>query len=163
MVLGRLLAASAIALCLGAHSTEAANGATWRIHKTDWSEEDERGFGEFVRTIGESRCSSSIECLQSSSNPFRGDDPASLRVFADCADWPYALRAYYAWKMGLPFRWVNGVSGSAGDIRYSSTANQPNSRRDIVDNGRAANGGTILDQIRNTVSTATYRTDAGHA
>lgn len=166
MRLGSLLAATALAMGAaigaGAHAAEAMNGATWRISKTEWTAEDERGFGEFVRVIGESRCSSSIECLQSSANPFRGDDPASLRVFADCADWPYAMRAYYAWKMGLPFRWVNGVSGSGGDIRYSSTASQPNSRRDVVDHGQPANGGTILDQIRNTVSTATYRTDAGH-
>ena len=164
MVRGRLAGAVAVAAmaCAGAaHAAEAVNGATWRIYKTEWSAEDEAGFGEFVRAIGESRCSSSIECLQSSANPFRGDDPASLRVFADCADWPYALRAYYAWKMGLPFRYVNGVSGSAGDIRFSTTANQPRSRRDIVDNGRPANGATVLDEIRNTVSTATYRTDAG--
>ena len=166
MVWGRLLAASALALSATVFGTvqgaEATNGANWKIFKTEWSAEDERGFGEFVRVIGESGCNSSIDCLRSPANPFLGDDPATLRVFADCADWPYALRAYYAWKTGLPFRYVNGVSGSAGDIRFSSTANQPRSKRDIVDHGKPANGGTILDEIRNTVSTATYRTDAGH-
>jgi hypothetical protein len=165
MVWGRLLAASVLALsatALGlAHSAEAANGTNWKIYKTEWSADDERRFGEFVRVIGESGCNSSIDCLRSPANPFLGDDPASLRVFADCADWPYSLRAYYAWKVGLPFRYVNGVSGSAGDIRFSSTANQPRSKRDIVDHGKPANGGTVLDEIRNTVSTATYRTDAG--
>jgi hypothetical protein len=162
MVWGRLLAASALALSMGAHAAEAANGANWKIFKTEWSADDERGFGEFVRAIGESGCNSSIDCLRSSANPFHGDDPAALRVFADCADWPYALRVYYAWKIGLPFRYVNGVSGSAGDIRFSTTANQPRSKRDIVDQGNVLRGSTILDEIRNSVSTATYHTDAGH-
>lgn len=161
MAWGKWLAVGALALCIGSQAAEAANGPVWRIYKTEWSVEDERGFGEFVRAIGESGCRNSIDCLRSAANPFRGDDPASLRVLADCADWPYALRAYYAWKVGLPFRWVNGVSGSAGDLRYSSTANQPRSQRDVADHGRPANGGAILDEIRNTVSTATYRTDAG--
>ncbi len=32
-----------------------------------------------------------------------GTGAGSVRIFADCADAPYALRAYFAWKMGLPF------------------------------------------------------------
>ncbi|MCB9730116.1 MAG: C40 family peptidase [Deltaproteobacteria bacterium] len=34
---------------------------------------------------------------------FGRDEEASLRFQPDCADLPYFLRAYYAWKMGLPF------------------------------------------------------------
>lgn len=32
-----------------------------------------------------------------------GEDKDGLGMKPDCADFPYALRAYFAWKMGLPF------------------------------------------------------------
>ncbi|MEZ4265966.1 MAG: NlpC/P60 family protein [Myxococcota bacterium] len=36
-------------------------------------------------------------------NHFGRDEESDLRFQPDCADLPYFLRAYYAWKMGLPF------------------------------------------------------------
>lgn len=32
-----------------------------------------------------------------------GEDKDGLKLDPDCADFPYTLRAYFAWKMGLPF------------------------------------------------------------
>ncbi len=32
-----------------------------------------------------------------------------MRFAADCADVPYLLRAYYAWRRALPFVFVNGI------------------------------------------------------
>lgn len=32
-----------------------------------------------------------------------GEDKKGLGLDPDCADFPYAMRAYFAWKMGLPF------------------------------------------------------------
>lgn len=40
------------------------------------------------------------------------DGPA-VRARADCGDLPYALRAYFSWKMGLPFRFRRCLRGSA--------------------------------------------------
>ena len=47
-----------------------------------------------------------------------------MDIDVDCAKLPYLLRAYYAWKNGLPFSYVDGVSGK-GDLRFSKTANRP--------------------------------------
>ncbi len=103
----------------------------WYITKSEWTEADEKGFGDFVRAIGHSGCTATVECLRVAANPYRDSDPKSLKFIADCADFPYMLRAYYAWKNGLPFSYVNGVSGKGSDIRFEG-GNHPSSRRPRV-------------------------------
>ena len=77
----------------------------------------------------------------------------------DCAKLPYLLRAYYAWKNGLPFSYVDAISGS-GDPRLSRSANVPVSRTEIVDRGGGINGARAMRALLDTVFTAIYRTDA---
>jgi hypothetical protein len=77
----------------------------------------------------------------------------------DCAKLPYLLRAYYAWKNGLPFSYVDAISGS-GDPRLSRSANVPVSRTEIVDRGGGINGARAMRALLDTAFTATYRTDA---
>ena len=88
-----------------------ASAAPWRITTDHWTPADEAGFGRFVTAIGDSGCSSSESCLRSAANPWRGsEDRHFLDVDVDCAKLPYLLRAYYAWKNGLPFSYVDGVA-----------------------------------------------------
>src|SRR5579884_1082217 len=75
---------------------------TWTITKSEWTAADEKGFGDFIKALGHSGCSTTVECLRSSANPYRTSDPKNFKFLADCADFPYMLRAYYAWKNGLP-------------------------------------------------------------
>jgi hypothetical protein len=42
------------------------------------------------------------------------DDGARLRLEPDCADLPYFLRAYFAWKLGLPFGYSQCTRGGHG-------------------------------------------------
>ena len=133
----------------------------WTITKSEWTAADEKGFGDFVRVIGHSNCSNTVECLRSPANPYRNSDPKNLKFIADCADFPYMLRAYYAWKNGLPFGYVNGVNGKGSDIRFYGGGNRPSSRRDLVDNGGGLNAVQLLQEIHEGVSTATYRTNPG--
>lgn len=42
------------------------------------------------------------------------DDERGLRLEPDCADLPYFLRAYFAWKLGLPFGYSSCSRGSGG-------------------------------------------------
>ncbi len=39
--------------------------------------------------------------------------PHPVRAVADCGDTPYMLRAYFAWKHGLPFRYRRCTRGNA--------------------------------------------------
>jgi hypothetical protein len=136
-----------------------ARAEPWRITKTEWSAADEKGFGDFLKLIAESGCKTSVECLRGAWNPYRNTDPAAFEFHADCAKWVYMLRAYYASKHGLPFSYVNKVSGEGDDIRFSMTSNQALTRRDLVDSGKGLNAHAELKNIRLQVFTATYRMD----
>jgi hypothetical protein len=147
-----------IAAVAGAGS---AHAASWRIVKDHWSEADEKGFGDFVQALGETNCSSSESCLRNAANPYRKSDQAFLDIDVDCAKLPYMLRAYYAWKNGLPFSYVDGLSGEGGDLRYTKTANRATSRHDMIDRGNGINAPEAIRGELATVYSGTYRTDAG--
>jgi hypothetical protein len=44
-----------------------------------------------------------------------GEDSMNMVVRPDCADLPYFLRAYFAFKMGLPYGYAKCTRGSGGD------------------------------------------------
>ena len=133
-----------------------AQDSLWRITKDHWEASDEAGFGRFVAALGESGCSSSESCLRSPANPYRGSDRAFQDIDVDCAKLPYLLRAYYAWKNGLPFSYVDDVTGS----RFGNTANRIESRHDIVDHGGGIDGPAAIRAMLDAVYSGTFRTDA---
>src|SRR5579871_1119942 len=141
-------------------ATGAQAGESWHIIKDHWSDADEAGFGEFVAAIGASNCSSSESCLRDEANPYRKTDQKFIDIDVDCAKLPYLLRGYYAWKNGLPFGYVDAVSGEGGDLRYTHTANRAVSRHDIVDHGQGIDAPSALRQMLGSVFSGTYRTDA---
>jgi hypothetical protein len=147
-------------LCAALFGQAAHAHSTWRITKDHWSEADEQGFGQFVAAIGETDCSSAQSCLRNAANPYRGTDQDFQDIDSDCAKWPYILRAYYAWKNGLPFSYVNGVSGQGSDLRFTKTANRATSRHDVIDGGRGIDGPAAIREMMGAVFSGTYRTDA---
>ncbi len=157
----RALLLALIMLLAGAGAAEAAGAIPWRVTRDHWSEEDEQGFGRFVAALGASNCSSSQSCLRDPANPYRHTDKGFIDIDVDCAKLPYLLRAYYAWKNGLPFGYVSGVSGEGGDLRFTKSANRATSRRDIVDRGNGINAPSAIREMLDTVFSGTYRTDAG--
>ena len=138
----------------------AAPAAPWKITKTEWTQTDEKGFGDFVRAIAESGCATAADCMKSPANPWRASDPPGLEFHMDCAKWAYTLRAYYAWKNGLPFGYVNAIGGAGSDIRFSESGNRVLSRRDMVDRGGGIPVQATFADIRDNVYSATYRIDA---
>ena len=136
-------------------AAQAAPSVTWRVTKDHWDENDERGYSAFVTAIGRSGCSSSQSCLRDPANPYRGSDQAFLDIDVDCAKLPYLLRAYYAWKNGLPFSWVSGVAGT----RFGGTSNRIAGRAGIVDTGGGVNGPDAIRAMLGVVYSATFRTD----
>ena len=138
-----------------------ASAATfpWRITKDHWSALDEQGYEDFVTGLGAADCWSVDECLKSSANPYRNTDPR-VKFLMDCADVPYFLRGYYAWKNGLPFGWQSAMQsgdGPRGDIRYSSNGNRIVGRSMIPATASGVKALPRLYEIINTVSTAMYR------
>ena len=132
-------------------------GKAWEVYKAEWSDADEAGYAAFVQSIGRSDCNSLAACLKSDANPYRSDVDPTLD--GDCADMAYVLRAYYAWKNGLPFSYQNmmGLNGTRReDIRYSTNGNVVIGRRQILNT--VSNAPAFLRRIGWEVSTAMFRT-----
>jgi hypothetical protein len=132
-----------------------ASGPTWHVDKNEWSAADESGYSAFIQRIGESGCETPDDCINSDVNPYRGSDGRGFNFNADCADLVYMLRAYYAWKNGLPFSYVDGVyARGGGDIRFSSKGNRVAGRRNVTG---GQNGRSVITTIRDAISSATFR------
>jgi hypothetical protein len=134
-----------------------ASSPFYLIRYDHWTAADERGYSEFIRAIGESGCHTVDSCLHGTGNPFRASDPAGLPFRSDCADFPYILRAYYAWKRGLPFSYEYVVEprGRTRDIRYTPDGNEVVERKDVL--SLSSTGYALLDTLRDVISSATYR------
>lgn len=143
----------------------------WRITQPSWQDSHERQFGEFVTRLGsavESRkCAKVDSCLKSPANPYAHTDPATLKYFADCADLPYYLRAYFAWKNGLPFSMASEVKPRVPtgteekkirDVRYSPLGNYVTKRHDVlIKNGLFKNTfPNAIEVLNNLVPSLTY-------
>lgn len=152
------LVAACLLLCLWTSIAAAQNtGSTLRVTRDSWSDADERGYMEFVQALGEARCNTVDRCMKSAANPFAKSDPPGVYWAADCADLPYFLRAYYAWKRGLPFSYISAVAprGATRDIRYTARGNEIASRRDLTTG--SANGPQLMEDLRNGISSAMFR------
>jgi hypothetical protein len=149
---------------LGPDASQSAPAFAWRILATEWTERDERRFEEFVQRIGDSGCRTVQACLTNpAANPqFWASNPPGVTFYADCADLPYMLRGYFAWKSGLPFSFSTAVLplGSTTDIRYTTRGNEIVQRIDVPS---GADARKVLAAMTGAVSSAHYRIPPGHA
>jgi hypothetical protein len=156
LVVASLAIASAAIL---APTAKADIGTTYlyKVYHDSWSNDDERDYRNFVAALGESDCNTLDACLHSAANPYLGSDPPGLVFQSDCAELPYILRFYFAWKRGLPFSYESAVRsrGSARDVRYSIGGNEVAARFDVPSG--VMGGAAIITRIRETISSASYR------
>ncbi len=155
----RWIVAGLLAVALAASAAHASS--SWKITKDHWSGDDEKRFGEFVAGFGEHDCKTPDACFKSTANPYRDTDPPELKMDGDCADFIYQLRAYFAWKNGLPFSYplyVMSRSGPTPDFRFSDAGNQIVARLQLEWQSDTDPVKLLLD-IRGTVSTAMFRVE----
>jgi hypothetical protein len=156
---GAIAALAALLLFGGADPAPqpAAASSIYVVRFDRWNPEDERGFGEFLTSLGDSDCRTVNDCLHGPGNPFRASDLDGIFFRSDCADLPYVLRFYYAWKRGLPFGYVSDVEprGHTRDIRYTARGNAAQSRVTVP--GGVFSGYDVMETLRDMVSSATYR------
>lgn len=142
----------------------------WKIKNQGWDTGFELSYQKFIHTLGMGRkngyCHTIDECLRSPiANPFYYEqNPTRLNnIYADCADLPFTLRAYFSWMNDLPFSYPTDLieaktfSRKFNDIRYSKYGN-------IVTNKRYINYGDnineVLQDVSDMISTASFRTNA---
>ena len=89
-----------------------------------WNAGMEREYSDFVARLGEGiaqrRCRRLDQCLRdpATNTLFDAASDRRLSLTVDCADLPYILRAYFAFKRRLPFGYVARVRGQGEDPRY---------------------------------------------
>ncbi len=136
----------------------------WKITKPAWTAADEQGYAEFIRTIGESQCKTVHECLTSeASNPlYYKKSPAFHQFYADCADLPFVLRAYYAWQNELPFSFSLrlGPHKRTPGHKTGLTGNRVVMRQDIV--GPGPDLRVALKAISDYITTEHFRSPPGY-
>ena len=157
----RRLIISAVALAVTSVSAAERTGAAtdtafYEVRHDRWSAQDEQDYRDFIAEIGKSDCSTLDACLHGAANPFAGSDPPGAIFKSDCAELPYILRFYFAWKRGLPFSFESDLSarGAARDIRYSRNGNEVIGRFDVPS---GMTGMAAIARIRATISSASYR------
>ncbi len=146
----------------------------WVITKTEWTAVDEDNYSHFISALGSAKCYTVNDCVRSPANPYRDSDPARAKFWSDCADWPYFLRSYFAWKNGLPFSYTSGVAtydaieqanpppppsepAKKIDARYSNLGNYPISRQALLTNRRPPDFLQEVNNMQNTISSAMMR------
>lgn len=142
----------------------------WRISYDQWDVAHQMAYKDFIHYLGVARkkgdCRTLDDCLRSpTANPFYYmNNPSRLKnIFADCADLPFVLRAYFSWMEELPFSYptdlveLQSLNYGFRDIRYSKYGNRITNKRYVRDGD---NINKVLQNISDVISTASYRTNA---
>ncbi len=111
--------------------TSSAQAAAWKLSRSVWTEQDEQAYSDFVERICDSKYGNLNKFIKDPKvNPFYGEEDKKLNLSPDCADLPYLIRAYVAYKLRLPFSYVSEItSKGGGDERYSK-GNKPTQFKD---------------------------------
>ena len=129
----------------------AAFGEAWPTERP-WNADEESRYSAWVEKIGSKQWRSINHAVRDAEyNSLYDATDEDLHLYADCADLPYVLRAYYAYKRRLPYVF-NQVTGGRYTIRPNRTAT-------VIDN-LTFEGTTqqFFTQIANYVHTGNYRT-----
>jgi hypothetical protein len=88
-----------------------------------------------------------------------GEDEIATPISPDCADLVYFMRAYFAFKMGLPFGYSNCSRGGGGKppkcYQWLTNLNPPES---VLKSGMAASFGAYLPVVADAVQSGAVRT-----
>ncbi len=105
---------------------QAADGTLWPL-RNSWNRETENLYSAWIEKLFDAPLEATLswkalhEVLRDRSRNVLfnhlglREDSMGLIVRPDCADLPYFLRAYFAFKMGLPFGYTKCTRGGAGE------------------------------------------------
>lgn len=109
--------------------------SAWPVRQR-WSDAHERLYSIFVEALFaypfEDRSWKNLETLLRDAEhnllfgSFGVGEEAKLELEPDCADLPYFLRSYFAWKLGLPFAYRHCNRGRKGSAPYCDAKTHSN-------------------------------------
>ena len=91
--------------------------APWVVRKEQWDEADELEYSQFIHKLGiavqQKKCGSVDACLKNPTiNTYYDAVVDQGFHYSDCADLPYYLRAYFAYKKSLPFAYGSSIEAN---------------------------------------------------
>ena len=104
----------------------ATEGSVWPLRNT-WNRATENLYSAWIEKLFDAPLDAALswtalhEVLRDQSRNFLfnhlglGEDQMGIVIRPDCADLPYFLRAYFAFKMGLPFGYSKCTRGGGGE------------------------------------------------
>lgn len=138
----------------------AQQGSVWPV-RNSWSRETENLYSAWIEKLFDAPLDASPSwpalhvVLRDRSRNFLfnhlglGEDQAGLFIRPDCADLPYFLRAYFAFKMGLPFGYAKCTRGGGGQpprcpVWWNIQNEEPRREapEDLIASADAASSGT---------------------
>jgi len=153
----------------------AGGGSVWPIHET-WNRGTENLYSAWIEKLFDAPLDAPPswkalhEVLRDRSRNVLfdylglGEDEMGMVFHPDCADMPYFLRAYFAFKMGLPFGYSRCSRGSAGkaptcpqwfNIQNLEPAKQPSSDQEAAA-GEPAVGAPVAEPPKRLGLTASF-------
>ncbi len=103
----------------------------WKVFKAKWSQQDELSFMAFVQALGRSTCNTVDKCLSESANTLRSTEDMLFTHYSDCADFPYYLRTYFAYKNNLPMSFTTSIE--INPLNAEDQAKVDKRRQDILE------------------------------
>lgn len=105
----------------------------WEVSSDGWTAADEQGFSDYVKKIGAARqanqCTQVVECIAKVAPSNLAPEAMPSLGTIDCGRLPFLLRAYYAYRMRLPFAYQTITNATLAG-RYTAEGNQVTGFRD---------------------------------
>jgi hypothetical protein len=128
-----------------------------------WDANADTEFNKWIGAIGTARatgrCHNLNDCVNDPTiNNLKAQSDTPLDIFADCADVPMELRAYFAVKTNRPFQYMSKIAGTGTDTgadeRYSKD-NHPVAWSSVT---RSPSMQSLLKRVSDVVDSGFYRT-----
>lgn len=155
LVIGLLIPVFGVSGCKTREFNDKSAPLVWTVERPNWDSTAESEFSDWVQHLGTARaagkCKKLGDCLSNPvSNTLFSEVDRKMNLFADCADLPIVMRAYFSFKKKLPFQYVNSISGS-----HYSAGNKPKGFRSQESISDLKN---LMQTIANDVHSGFYRT-----
>ena len=157
---------SFLAMCAAAcfcSSAERAWAEAWPMER-EWSEDEELAYSKWFEKLASKQWRSTNRMLHDpESNSLYDEEDKNLYFYADCADLPYVIRAYYAYKRRLPFianevsggRYTkkgNRTSSTFDNLTFTGTVQQFFNKLDLVHSGNFRTGPDATDSFTHPIA-----------
>jgi hypothetical protein len=108
----------------------------WAVTSNGWTAADEQGFSDYVKKIGDARkagqCSAVAQCMAMVPPGNLPAEKLTENFKPDCGRLAFLLRAYYAYRMRLPFAYSE-IDNPTLEGRYTAGGNRVTGHTDQAD------------------------------